>query len=187
MGGGWVQQSRAGAGPGIEARPQPGGSQFLVAVEWLRQLPALPAMVLPLAWLSRCCRRLLPSWAPTPQSSWRCCSQNPRSSTAETSSTRSGKMSPSRVSGTKEGGGDEGKFVLGGRESLLCHQRSAESTPGDSDDKESTCTARDLGSIAGLGRSPRGGHGNPLQYSCLDNPHGQRSLEGCSSWGQSPR
>ncbi|KAG5197062.1 hypothetical protein R6Z07F_016815 [Ovis aries] len=53
-------------------------------------------MVLPLAWLSQCCRRLLPSWAPTPQGSWRCCSQKPRSSTAETSSTRSGKMSPSR-------------------------------------------------------------------------------------------
>ena len=31
---------------------------------------------------------------------------------------------------------------------------------------------RDLGSILGLGRSPRGGHGNPLQYSCLENPHG---------------
>uniref|UniRef100_A0A452E898 Mitochondrial coiled-coil domain 1 n=1 Tax=Capra hircus TaxID=9925 RepID=A0A452E898_CAPHI len=59
-------------------------------------------MVLPLAWLSRCCRRLLPSWAPTPQSSWRCCSQNPRSSTAETSSTRSGKMSPSRPRPTAE-------------------------------------------------------------------------------------
>jgi len=29
-----------------------------------------------------------------------------------------------------------------------------------------------------LGRSPGGGHGNPLQYSCLENPHGQRSLEG---------
>ena len=28
---------------------------------------------------------------------------------------------------------------------------------------------RDLGSIAGLGRSPGGGHGNPLQYSCLEN------------------
>ena len=30
--------------------------------------------------------------------------------------------------------------------------------------------ARDLGSIAELGRSPGGGHGNPLQYSCLENP-----------------
>ena len=33
-----------------------------------------------------------------------------------------------------------------------------------------------LGSIPGLGRSPGGGHGNPLQYSCLEDPHGQRSL-----------
>ena len=41
----------------------------------------------------------------------------------------------------------------------------------------------DLGSIPRLGRSPGGGHGNPLQYSCLENPHGQRSLEGCSPWG----
>ena len=37
--------------------------------------------------------------------------------------------------------------------------------------------------IPGLGRSPGGGHGNPLQYSCLENPHGQRSLAGCSPWG----
>ena len=35
---------------------------------------------------------------------------------------------------------------------------------------------RDVGSIPGSGRSPGGGHGNPLQYSCLENPHGQRSL-----------
>ena len=42
---------------------------------------------------------------------------------------------------------------------------------------------RDAGSIPGLGRSPGGGHGNPLQYSCLENPHGQRSLEGYSPWG----
>ena len=34
----------------------------------------------------------------------------------------------------------------------------------------------DLGSIPGLGRSPGGGHGSPLQYSCLENPQGQRSL-----------
>ena len=36
--------------------------------------------------------------------------------------------------------------------------------------KESACNAGDLGSILGLGRSPGGGHGNPLQYSCLENP-----------------
>ena len=34
----------------------------------------------------------------------------------------------------------------------------------------------DLGSILGFGRFPGGGHDNPLQYSCLENPHGQRSL-----------
>ena len=32
-------------------------------------------------------------------------------------------------------------------------------------------------------RSPGAGHGNPLQYSCLENPHGQRSLVGYSPWG----
>ena len=39
-----------------------------------------------------------------------------------------------------------------------------------------TCKVGDLNSIPGLGRSPGGGHGNPLQDSCLENPHGQRSL-----------
>ena len=52
--------------------------------------------------------------------------------------------------------------------------------PGDSDGKESTCSVGDLGSIPGLGRSPEGGHGNPLQYSGLENSHGQRSLMGYS-------
>ena len=37
--------------------------------------------------------------------------------------------------------------------------------------KESACNAGDLGSILGLGRCHKGGHGNPLQYSCLENPH----------------
>ena len=40
-----------------------------------------------------------------------------------------------------------------------------------------------MGSIPGLGKSLGGAHGNPLQYSYLENPHGQRSLTGCSSWG----
>ena len=40
-----------------------------------------------------------------------------------------------------------------------------------------------LGLIPGLGRSPGGGHDNLLQYSCLENPRGQRSLAGYSSWG----
>ena len=56
--------------------------------------------------------------------------------------------------------------------------------PGGSVGKESACNAGDLGLIPGLGRSPGGGHGNPLQYSCLESPHGQRSLVGCSPWGR---
>ena len=45
--------------------------------------------------------------------------------------------------------------------------------PGRSVGKESTCNAgdtRDKGSITGSGRSPGGGNGIPLQYSCLENP-----------------
>ena len=43
---------------------------------------------------------------------------------------------------------------------------------------------RDVGSIPRLGRSLGGGHGHPLQYSCLENPHGQRSLVDCSPRGR---
>ena len=42
--------------------------------------------------------------------------------------------------------------------------------PGGSDGKETTSNAGDLGLTPWLGRSPGGGHGNPLQYSCLENP-----------------
>ena len=42
--------------------------------------------------------------------------------------------------------------------------------PGGSDSKASACNAGDLGLIPGLGRSPGEGNGNPLQYSCLENP-----------------
>ena len=55
--------------------------------------------------------------------------------------------------------------------------------PGGSDGKEFACNAGDLDSIPGLGRPPGGRHGNPLQCSCLENPHGQRSLVGYSPWG----
>ena len=41
---------------------------------------------------------------------------------------------------------------------------------GDSDGEASACNVGDLGSIPGLGRSPGEGNGNPLQYSCLENP-----------------
>ena len=56
--------------------------------------------------------------------------------------------------------------------------------PGGSDGKESTCYTGDLVSVPGLGRSPGGGHGNLLQYSCLENPQRQRSLAGYSPWGR---
>ena len=41
---------------------------------------------------------------------------------------------------------------------------------GGSDSKESACNAGNPALISGLGRSPRGGHGNSLQHSCLENP-----------------
>ena len=55
--------------------------------------------------------------------------------------------------------------------------------PGGSDGKDPTRSVGDLGLIPGLGRSPGGGHGNPLQYSCLENSHEQRNLAGSSSCG----
>ena len=45
--------------------------------------------------------------------------------------------------------------------------------------EEPDCNAGDVGSVPGLGRSPEGGHGNPLQYSCLENPP---ELVGYSPW-----
>ena len=47
---------------------------------------------------------------------------------------------------------------------------SLTSFPGGSDGKESACDTGDVGLIPGWGRSPGEGNGNPLQYSCLENP-----------------
>ena len=60
---------------------------------------------------------------------------------------------------------------------------------GSSVGKESACNAGDPGSIPGSGRSGSGGgYGNPHKYSCLENPHGQRSLGGLQSmWWQTVR
>ena len=55
---------------------------------------------------------------------------------------------------------------------------------GGSTGKQCVCNAGNLASIPGLGRSPGGEHGNPLQYSCLENLQGQRSLAGYSPWGR---
>ena len=56
--------------------------------------------------------------------------------------------------------------------------------PGGSDGKESACNAGDLDSIPGLGRSPGGGHGNPLQYSCLEKePPWTEEPDGLKSMG----
>ena len=55
--------------------------------------------------------------------------------------------------------------------------------PGGSVVKNPPAVAGDTGSIPELGTSPGGGHGNPLQYSCLEDPHGQRSLVGYSPQG----
>ena len=56
--------------------------------------------------------------------------------------------------------------------------------PGNSDGTEFVFNEGDLGSLPRLGRSPGGGHGNPLQYSCLENPPGQKNLAGYSPRGR---
>ena len=55
--------------------------------------------------------------------------------------------------------------------------------PGGSDDRESACNAGDTGSIPGSGRSPGKGNGNPLRYSCLENPMDGGTSLGYSPWG----
>ena len=55
---------------------------------------------------------------------------------------------------------------------------------GGSDSKVSAYNEGDPGSIPGLERSSGEGNGKPLQYSCLENPHGWRNLVGYSPWGR---
>ena len=54
--------------------------------------------------------------------------------------------------------------------------------PGGSDGEESACNAGDPDLIPGSETSPGGGHGNSLQYSCLDRSQGQRRLAGYTPW-----
>ena len=59
---------------------------------------------------------------------------------------------------------------------------------GSSDGKESACSAGDLGSILGLGRSPGERNGNPLQYSSLQNSMDRGAWQAvCSPWGRRVR
>ena len=51
-----------------------------------------------------------------------------------------------------------------------CSPSKQNKIPGGSDGKVSAYNVGDLGSIPGLGRAPGEGNGNPLQYSCLENP-----------------
>ena len=57
------------------------------------------------------------------------------------------------------------------------------SFPGGSNGKEFACNVGEMGSTPGLGRSPGGGHGNPLQCSCLENPMDRGAWQGYSPWG----
>ena len=69
---------------------------------------------------------------------------------------------------------------------IYCGMNSTKGFPGDSVVKNPLVNAgdsEDSGLTPGWGRSPGGGNGNPLQYSCLENPHGERSLVGYSPWG----
>ena len=61
-------------------------------------------------------------------------------------------------------------FTLSGNINSINLGHRALGFPCSSDGKESACNEVGLGSIPGLGRSPGGGHGNSLQYSCLKNP-----------------
>jgi len=54
--------------------------------------------------------------------------------------------------------------------------------PGGSDSKASAYNAGESGSIIGSGKSSGEGNGSPLQYSCLEKSHGQRSMVGYSPW-----
>jgi len=65
--------------------------------------------------------------------------------------------------GRQEGG-------LRGRGTYICIPMTTYDFPGGSDSKESACNTGELGSIPGLRVSPGGGHGNLLQYSCLEDP-----------------
>ena len=71
------------------------------------------------------------------------------------------------------GAGGKSALVTQRPKAEFCPPAMKKGFPGGSDGKESACNAGDLGS------TPGGEHGNPLQYSCLENPHEQSSPWGC--------
>ena len=87
-----------------------------------------------------------------------------------------------RLSGNKWGALDFYLLRLATQKEILISLHIPIDLPGGSDGKESSCNAGELGSIPGSGRSPREVNGYALQYSCLENRHGQRSLPGYSPW-----
>ena len=76
--------------------------------------------------------------------------------------------------------------------SLLLGSFSSLGFPGGSDSKESACSVGDPSLVPGSGRSPGGGNGNPLQYSCLGNPMDRgawmvaQSQAQLSDWSHTP-
>ena len=77
----------------------------------------------------------------------------------------------------------EGKLYLSAEILIGFHPANLGASQVTLEVKNLPANAGDVGSIPGSGRSPGGGHGNPLQYSCLENLHGQRSLAGYTVHG----
>ena len=78
-------------------------------------------------------------------------------------------------------------FKAGGTRNKEGHFIAIKDFPGRPSGKEPACQCRrhrNTGSIPGSGRSPREANSNPLQYSCPENPYGQRSLMGYSPWSR---
>ena len=71
----------------------------------------------------------------------------------------------------------------GGKRTYLGLVSVEEGFPGGSDEKQSACNVGGLGSIPGSGRFPGGGHGDPLQYSCLENPMDRGAWQGLKEVG----
>jgi len=59
----------------------------------------------------------------------------------------------------------------------LLKESGGQGFPGDSGSKEPACNVGDPGSFPGSGRSPGEGHGNPLQYFCLENNTDRRTFQ----------